>query len=78
MDALAAAVSHWEDLLCTDVDLIIQKNQENERQKIVKTWLNDKRRMGLWSNSVWSASQGQPNRSYDNNKRLWNKSSRRW
>ena len=78
VDALAAAVSHWEDLLCTDVDLIIQKNQENERQKIVKTWLNDKRRMGLWSNSVWSASQGQPNRSYDNNKRLWNKSSRRW
>jgi len=52
VDVLAAAVSHWEGLLSKDVDVIIEKNRQAERNNVVKTWLNDDRRMGLWKNQV--------------------------
>ena len=52
VDVLAATVSHWEGLLSKDVDVIIQKNHQEERDSIVKTWLKDDRRMGLWKNQV--------------------------
>jgi hypothetical protein len=55
VDVLSAAVSHWEDLLATDVDQVIALNKEQERQEIVKTWMNDDRRMGLWANKVSGA-----------------------
>lgn len=55
VDVLSAAVSHWEDLLSTDVDQIIEANKEQERQEVIKTWLNDDRRMGLWGNYVSGA-----------------------
>ena len=52
VDVLAAAVSHWEGLLSKDVDVIIEKHRQVERNNVVKTWLNDDRRMGLWKNQV--------------------------
>jgi len=55
VDVLSAAVSHWEDLLSTDVDQVIASNREAERQELVKTWLQDDRRMGLWSNMTSGA-----------------------
>ena len=66
VDVLAAAVSHWEDMLSTDVDLIIQRNQNKERQAVVKTWMDDDRRMGLWSNQVSGAVSGQPQKQKNN------------
>ena len=55
VDVLSAAVSHWEDLLSTDVDEVIARNRDAERQELVKTWLNDDRRMGLWSHMTSGA-----------------------
>ena len=55
VDCLASAVSHWEDILSLDVDRIIEKNHEKNRQDVVKTWLNDDRRMGLWSDRLSGA-----------------------
>ncbi len=55
IDCLAAAVSHWEDMLSTDVDVIISRNQEKRRQDLVKTWLDDDRRAGLWTKKLSGA-----------------------
>tara|TARA_R100000664_G_C2753054_1_gene140433 strand:+ start:172 stop:1842 length:1671 start_codon:yes stop_codon:yes gene_type:complete len=60
VDVLAAAVSHWEDMLATDVDVIIARNHQSERESIVKTWMDDNRRMGLWRNQVSSSVLGKP------------------
>jgi hypothetical protein len=49
VDCLAAAVGHWENLLSMNVDQIIYDNKEREKQNIVDTWMNDNRRMGLFS-----------------------------
>tara|TARA_R100000808_G_C2141855_1_gene149677 strand:+ start:451 stop:2139 length:1689 start_codon:yes stop_codon:yes gene_type:complete len=55
VDCLAAAVSHWEEMLSTDVDVIIARNRERREQEVVKTWLNDDRRMGLWGHKLSGA-----------------------
>jgi len=55
IDCLAATVGYWEDLLSTDVEVIIEHNREKIRQDIVKTWLNDDRRMGMWSEKLSGA-----------------------
>ena len=82
VDVLSAAVSHWEDLLSTDVDEVIAANKEQERQEIVKTWMSDDRRMGLWGNAVSGAcidiSQREPP---DPNKPKWGikkRNTRQW
>ena len=82
VDVLSAAVSHWEDLLATDVDQVIASNKEQERQDIVKTWMSDDRRMGLWANKVSGAcvdiSQREPP---DPNKPKWGpnkRNARQW
>ena len=78
IDVLAAAVSHWEGLLSKDVDVIIEKNQEAERNNIVKTWLSDDRRMGLWSNQVSRSTlnKGMPRDTPNVNR--WRSSPRYW
>ena len=68
VDVLAAAVSHWEDMLSTNVDVIIQSNKNQERNRLVKTWLDDDRRMGLWKNQVSGAVLGNEQQSKRNNK----------
>ena len=78
VDALAATVSHWEGLLSTDVDAIIRRNQKSERDSIVKTWLNDDRRMGLWTNQVSSAALQKPIKPQKNNSLLWKNNKRTW
>jgi len=78
VDVLAAAVSHWEDLLSTDVDAIIHRNHQAERNNIVKSWLNDKRRMGLWKNQVSGATLNRPINHQSNNSRLWSNNKRTW
>lgn len=55
VDCLASAVMHWEDLLSTDVDLIIHRNEERARDNLVQSWLNDDRRMGLWEGATSGA-----------------------
>ena len=82
VDVLSAAVGHWEDLLATDVDQVIASNKEQERQDIVKTWMSDDRRMGLWANKVSGAcvdiSQREPP---DPNKPKWGpnkRNARQW
>ena len=55
IDCLAATVSHWENLLCLDVNQIIESNREKARQDVVKTWLDDDRRMGMWSKKLSGA-----------------------
>ena len=78
IDALASAVSHWENLLSTDVDVIIQRNQDSERNNLVKTWLNDDRRMGLWSKQAANSSLNKNLIPQDNNKRSWVNKNRSW
>jgi hypothetical protein len=60
VDVLAATVSHWEDMLSTDVDLIIQRNNEHERRKVAKSWTDDNRRMKLWGEHISGAVTGKP------------------
>jgi len=80
IDCLAAAVGHWEDLLRTDVDVIIENNRKAADKQLVDTWLNDKRRMGLWSDRLSGAllkrdGQYKP---IDKNKAGWRVGGRRW
>ena len=42
-------------MLSTDVDVIISRNQEKRRQDLVKTWLDDDRRAGLWTKKLSGA-----------------------
>jgi hypothetical protein len=72
VDVLAAAVGHWEDMLSTDVELIIERNRKSDRDKLVKTWLDDDRRMGLWSNKLSGAviNRGKK-KPVDKNKKRW-------
>ena len=73
IDCLAAAVSHWGDMLCTDVDVIIARNQEKRKTDLVKTWLSDDRRMGLWSHKLSGAViQRKEYKPVDKNKPKWN------
>ena len=55
IDCLASTVSYWEDLLCTDVDVIIDKNRQRAHDNVVQTWMNDDRRMGMWSKKLSGA-----------------------
>jgi hypothetical protein len=81
VDVLAATVHHWEDMLSKDVDVIIAKNQQNEREALVKTWMHDDRRMGLWKDQVSGATlnKGMPRdlrQNLNNNK--WRSTPRYW
>jgi hypothetical protein len=49
IDCLASAVSHWEGMLSLDVDQVIEANKRREEEEMVQDWLNDDRRMGLFS-----------------------------
>ena len=49
IDVLASSVAFWEDSLSLDIDSIIHKHQEKDRQEVINSWLNDDRRMGLFS-----------------------------
>lgn len=81
IDCLGAAVSHWEEMLSTDVDVIISRNRERREQAIVKTWLNDDRRMGLWGHKLSGAViHHKEKKTIDPNKTKWNspRSKRGW
>jgi len=49
VDCLSSAVGFWESSLSLDVEQIIQKRQLKEKDEVMKQWLNDDRRMGLFS-----------------------------
>ena len=49
IDVLASSVAFWEDSLSLDIDSLIHKHQEKDRQEVINSWLNDDRRMGLFS-----------------------------
>ena len=55
VDCLASAVRHWENLLCLDVDDVIEQNKARQTQNLVDTWMNDDRRMGLFSEGTSGA-----------------------
>lgn len=80
IDCLAAAVSHWEDQLRTDVDVIIDNNRKAAEQRQVDTWLDDDRRMGLWSDHLSGAViRREKNRPpVDPNKAGWAVKGRSW
>ena len=81
IDCLGAAVSHWEEMLSTDVDVIISRNRERREQAVVKTWLNDDRRMGLWGHKLSGAViHHKEKKTIDPNKTKWNspRSKRGW
>ena len=77
VDCLASAIAFWENSLALDVDQIILRRQKQETDKISKDWLNDDRRMGLFSERLGSI---MTNKQPDNNpinkwagNRYWNK-----
>jgi hypothetical protein len=49
VDVLASSIAFWEDSLSLDIDVLIHKHQEKDKQEVIKSWLNDDRRMGLFS-----------------------------
>ena len=49
VDVLASAVALWEDSLATDIEVIIAKNTKKQKDEVISSWLNDDRRMGLFS-----------------------------
>ena len=49
VDVLSSAIAYWEDALSTDIEHIIAKNQAKEQQEIYDSWINDDRRLGLFS-----------------------------
>jgi len=49
VDCLSSAVAFWESSLSLDVDHIIYKKELKEQQEVVKSWLNEDRRMGLFN-----------------------------
>ena len=49
VDVLSSAVAYWEDALSTDVERVIARRQAKEQDDVVKSWMNDDRRMGLFS-----------------------------
>ena len=55
IDCLASAVMHWEGMLSLDVVQVIARNKEAERSDLINTWLNDDRRMGLFSEATSGA-----------------------
>ena len=79
VDCLAAAVSYWEDLLCTDVDIIIAKKEEKDYQELIDTWVDDKRRMGLWSNNLSGAIRLHEKYPQQPKPSIWtNRNARKW
>jgi len=76
VDCLASAVSYWEDSMCLDVESIIKKRQVKEADNVVKTWLDDDRRMGLFgdrlANIMTNRKQHLPISKWTRN-RMWNK-----
>ena len=74
IDCLASAVAHWEDLINIDVDVVIHNNHEREKKRIVDTWLNDDRRMGLFANKTSGAilrRDNGPDKPLDYNRIKW-------
>ena len=81
IDCLAATVSYWEGLLALDVDVIIDKNREIARKNVIDTWLNDDRRMGMWSEKLSGAVIfHKDSKPVDKNSNKWsnNRRGRRW
>jgi predicted phage terminase large subunit-like protein len=54
VDCLSSAVAFWESSLSLDVEQIIHKRQVKERDDVMKDWLNDDRRMGLFNERLGS------------------------
>jgi predicted phage terminase large subunit-like protein len=52
VDVLASAIAYWEDSLALDVDRIIAKNEGKARNEVIKDWVNDDRRLGLFSSRL--------------------------
>ena len=76
VDVLAAAVKHWYDILHLDVDTVIAKNKEEEKDRIVKEWLSDNRVLGCFGDKVSGAII---NRGIHSGPRsVWEVNSRRW
>jgi predicted phage terminase large subunit-like protein len=76
VDALASAVSFWESSLSLDVDNIIAKKEAKSRDDVIKTWMNDDRRLGLFSERLQGAMMQKKPRIQQNKwagNRLWNK-----
>jgi len=81
IDCLAATVSYWEGLLALDVDVIIDKNREIARKNVIDTWLDDDRRMGMWSEKLSGAVIFHKDcKPADKNNNKWanNRRGRRW
>ena len=76
VDVLAAAVKHWYDILHLDVDTVIAKNKEEEKDRIVKEWLSDNRVLGCFGDKVSGAiiNRGIPS----GPRSVWEVNSRRW
>ena len=55
VDALSSAVAYWESSLSVDVDRVIAKRHLEEKDKVVKDWVSDDRRMGLFSDRLQNA-----------------------
>lgn len=76
VDCLASAVMFWESSLVLDVDKIINKREAQEHNNVVKSWLNDDRRMGLFSDRVtnaWSNNKQNTPTNKWTGERFWNK-----
>ena len=80
VDCLASAVAHWEEFYSTDVEVIIDRNRARAEQAVVDSWLNDDRRMGLWSNKMSGAVRKiEEKKVIDPNKGKWSgRSPRSW
>lgn len=76
VDVLSSTVAYWESSLSLDVDRIIAGKQSKERESVVKSWMNDDRRMGLFSERLGNILVNkEPKRSSGNkwtNDRYWN------
>ena len=59
VDVLASAISYWEDSLSISVDKIISKRVAKEGEEVVKSWINDDRRLGLFSERLQNTITGQ-------------------
>jgi predicted phage terminase large subunit-like protein len=76
VDVLASAVSFWEGSLSLDVDTIIAKQAAKNRNDVIQSWMNDDRRMGLFSERLQNTIMKKNKQSQQNkwtNNRLWNK-----
>jgi len=55
VDCLASTVSYWEGMLSLDVEKVIESNRQRRHNDVVATWMNEDRRMGMWSEALSGA-----------------------